>query len=362
MKFSPFWNHIPQLLFPRLERVFAEALTEEHKKIIAILEVVRIEECIHQNRSWTGRPAYDWVPFARFFVAKAILNVAATCDMIARVEVDINLRRILGWELGKRLPDESAFSRVNATLACLNIPLRAQEALANAQVKDRGICHTAHDSSAIKARETARNTRKSVVVKARKRGRPRKGESVVQKVPSGVERYLPMTPGEMEREIPKACNWGGKTNSQGKYEYWKGYKLHVSVVSGGLPVACLLTSASVHDSQAAPFLIKKTARKVQGYYLADAAYDSAALKTLSGNLGLVPIIDENPRRNGEKTPMEPDRARRYKDRTMVERFFARLKDEFGARMIYVRGNRKVFAHLMYGVLALMGDQLLQGTP
>ena len=56
MKFSPFWNHIPQLLFPRIERVFAEELTEEHKKIIAILEVVRIEECIHQTRSWTGRP------------------------------------------------------------------------------------------------------------------------------------------------------------------------------------------------------------------------------------------------------------------------------------------------------------------
>jgi len=234
MKFSQLWNRIPQLLFPRIERVFAEELTEEHKKIIAILEVVRIEECIHQTRSWTGPPAYDWVPFARFFVAKAILNVAATCDMIARVEVDLNLRRILGWELGKRLPDESAFSRVNATLSSLNIPLRAQEALANAQVKDRGICHTAHDSE--------------------------------------------------------------------------------------------------------------------------------ALKTLSGNLGLVPIIDENPRRSGEKRPMEPDRARRYKDRTMVERFFARLKDEFGARMIYVRGNRKVFAHLMYGVLALMADQLLQSTP
>ena len=100
---------------------------------------------MHSPDPELDRPAYDWVPFARFFVAKAILNVAATCDMIARVEVDINLRRILGWELGKRLPDESAFSRVNATLSSLNIPLRAQEALANAQVKDRGICHTAHD-------------------------------------------------------------------------------------------------------------------------------------------------------------------------------------------------------------------------
>jgi len=57
------------------------------------------------------------VPFARFFVAKAILNVAATRDMIARVGVDSNLHRILGWEIGKRLPDESAFSRVKATIA-----------------------------------------------------------------------------------------------------------------------------------------------------------------------------------------------------------------------------------------------------
>lgn len=58
MKFGSFWRHISQLLFPRLERVFEEALTEDHKKIIAILEVVRIEEVIRQNRSWTGRPAF----------------------------------------------------------------------------------------------------------------------------------------------------------------------------------------------------------------------------------------------------------------------------------------------------------------
>jgi len=61
---------------------------------------------------------------------------------------------------------------------------------------------------------------------------------------------------------------------------WKGYKLPVSVVEGGLPVSCLLTSASLHDSQAAPFLLKKTARKVQGYCLADAAYDAASLRTV----------------------------------------------------------------------------------
>ena len=34
-------------------------------------------------------------------------------------------------------------------------------------------------------------------------------------------------------------------------ESWNGYKLHIDALDGGLPVSCLLTSASLHDSQAA---------------------------------------------------------------------------------------------------------------
>lgn len=40
--------------------------------------------------------------------------------------------------------------------------------------------------------------------------------------------------------------------------------------------------------------------------------------------------------------VEPDWARRYKKKTQVERFFSRIKDEFGGRLIYVRGSRKVW--------------------
>ena len=35
---------------------------------------------------------------------------------------------------------------------------------------------------------------------------------------------------------------------------------------------------------------------------------------------------------------------RYKERTMVERVNGRLKDEFGARFVRVRGASKVMAH------------------
>ncbi len=46
---------------------------------------------------------------------------------------------------------------------------------------------------------------------------------------------------------------------------------------------------------------------------------------------------------------------------MVERVHSRLKDEFGARHVPVRGASKIMAHLMFGVVALTVDQLLKLT-
>ncbi|AIA31834.1 hypothetical protein [Leptospirillum ferriphilum] len=91
--------------------------------------------------------------------------------------------------------------------------------------------------------------------------------------------------------------------------------------------------------------------------MADAAYDAASLRTLPKGLGLVPVIDQNPRR-GEKIPIDLDRVCRYKGQTYAELFFARLTDKFGSRMIFVRGNWKVMTRLIYGVLAILADQLL----
>jgi hypothetical protein len=50
--------------------------------------------------------------------------------------------------------------------------------------------------------------------------------------------------------------------------------------------------------------------------------------------------------------------RRYHERSTVERVNARLKDEFGGRMVRVRGHAKVMCHLMFGILALTAHQLM----
>jgi hypothetical protein len=44
---------------------------------------------------------------------------------------------------------------------------------------------------------------------------------------------------------------------------------------------------------------------------------------------------------------------------MVERVFGRLKDEYGAGQLHVRGAQKVMAHLIFGIFALTVDQLLR---
>ncbi len=179
----------------------------------------------------------------------------------------------------------------------------------------------------------------------------------------------------MLADLPIACDVGSKKNSKGYKETWIGYKLHLDVACGQIPVSCVLTSASVHDSQVAIPLMTITGARVSYLYdLMDAAYDAAAIHDHSKALGHAPIIDRNYRAQHEakaewakevermKLIHMPDPDDRLFDfRTMAERVNARLKDEFGARVVRVRGAIKVKCHLMFGVVALAVDQILRVT-
>lgn len=153
---------------------------------------------------------------------------------------------------------------------------------------------------------------------------------------------------------------------------WIGYKLHIDASDGGIPISCLLTSASLHDSQVAIPLAEMTNLRVTNCYdLMDSAYDSPLIKQHSESLGHVPIIDENPRSKARKTEIEEEQKRRrkigctlaedirYNERSTVERVNGRLKDEFNARVVRVKGHAKVMAHLMFGIITLTANQLMK---
>lgn len=156
-----------------------------------------------------------------------------------------------------------------------------------------------------------------------------------------------------------ACDIGSKKNSKGYLETWKGYKLHIDVSDCGLPVSAVLTSASVHDSQAAIPMMKMTSKRVDYLYdVMDAAYDAGQIYEASRTLGHVPLIDRNSR-GKEIIPMAPHEAVRYNERTVAERVNGRMKEDFGARNVMVKGAGKVKTHLMFGLIALFADQLLK---
>ena len=86
-----------------------------------------------------------------------------------------------------------------------------------------------------------------------------------------------------------------------------------------MPLAAVLTSASLHDSQVAiPLMQKVSERATVLYDLADSTYDAEDIKNFSRKLGHIPIIDINKRRS-DAIPLSPAEKRRYCERSGVER-------------------------------------------
>jgi hypothetical protein len=372
-KLSWIWFNVQGKLFPHLEEnIIEEPLTDKLKSLVAILARIRIEDFIFIVSYYHGQSPKYRKAIARAFIAKAVYNFPTTRLLIDMLKTNPALRRICGWEKASEVPHESTFSRAFAEFAEKGLTNKVHDALIKEHPGDRLLGHNSRDSTAIEAQEKPAKKEKNTKKGKRKRGRPKKGEEV-KKEPTRLERQQSMSLEEMVEDLPKACDVGTKKNSKGYKYSWTGYKFHIDAIDGQIPVSCLLTSASVHDSQAALPLAEMTNKKVSNLYdLMDAAYDSPIIRSHSESLGHKPIIDINPRRNSElkeEIALENKRKKlinlktpedvRYNERSNVERVNKRLKEEFGGKMVRVKGWSKVTAHLMFGILALTADQLLR---
>ena len=369
--------YIQAELLPGLEDWTGSKLSPRHEQLVSVLGMVRIEALLGAWPGLVGRPPCERAALARAFIAKAIFNHATTRLLIDTLSADRTLRRLCGWHRRSEVPSESTFSRAFAEFAACALPTRLHEALIMQTHADRLVGHIARDSTAIEAREKptkpTKPTQPAPQAAPRKRGRPRKGTIVAPKPPRRIERQLGMTLPAMLEDLPRYCDVGVKRNAKGYQESWIGYKLHIDSADGDIPISCLLTAASVNDSQVAIPLATMTATRVTNLYdLMDSAYDVAEIRQHSRDLAHVPIIDINPRVTpGLKQHLADEAARRrrighaaaeqvrYRQRSAAERVNSALKDSYGGRMVRVRGASKVMCHLMFGVLSLTTLQLLR---
>ena len=95
-----------------------------------------------------------------------------------------------------------------------------------------------------------------------------------------------------------------------------------------------------------------------GFDLADAAYDAKTIRKVCAEEGNVPVIDANSRRGGLRHMTDTEREV-FRDRGTDERFFSHLLDAHGGRHVRVRTPKKVFLHLMYGVLVIAVEQTMR---
>jgi hypothetical protein len=380
-------------------------------ELIVILEFLRVEELLRREDQYgrAGAPPADRAPLLRSFIAKEVLKISTNEGLLDRLRVDGALRRLCGWEtaplppptlrhgstqLGKPLrsirhgkgrhakcgvPSISTFSRAFATFAAAGVldlvhAQRVQEYMGG-QLWEHG----AYDGTAISVQERPASKPPKPPKVPKRRGRPKKG--VVQAAPPPTRLQQQRRTTELATiiaELPTACDKGGKKNSKGDTAWWSGYKMNILTVEGDIPVVGLTTSASMHDSGAAIPLMRLARQRgvTICYDLMDSAYDMPEIHAESLELGHVPIIDANSRSaerkaeserlarldfsrlDVERALVEPDRRRRFKARTSVERVNSRLKDAPEIRNIRVRGHPKVHARLMCGLLVIFAKALL----
>lgn len=378
-RLQQFGQVLQTVLFDRLEPELGP-LSAKARLLVAVISLLPLSRYVAGARGWVGRPSKDRQALAAAFLAKAVYGLESTRQMLQRLQTDRQLRCLCGWNTVRQIPHEATFSRAFAEFAQSELPQRLHAALIECTQKERLIGHIARDSTAIEARERFPESKPA---KAQRKRRPKRSQASERG--TRLQRQRRQTLAQQLAALPQECGIGVKKSSKGHLSYWRGYKLHLDVADGQIPISALITGASVHDSQAAiPLMTISTQRVTYLYELMDSAYDAHAIRAHSLQLGHRPITD-HPRRvrkTGErKVPLRKNsrawkrvietelRAQemtwaeqdRFAERTMVERVFSRLKDEFGARLIRVRGPSKIMAHLMFGVLALTVDQLLKLT-
>lgn len=285
-------------LFPIL-RSAVGPLSARIQLLAAVVSMIPLERALCAHRAATGRPAKDRTALATAFIAKAVLNLPTTRDLISRLRVDEALRQLCGWPSPRAVPHESKFSRAFAEFALSELPQQLHQAVIASTQEHRLIGHVARDSTAIPARERLPETAKQKAAARRakkaKKAKKRAGKQAAKQSPpkgsprvfdkkkadqrgTRIQRQRRQKLAAMLQDMPRQCDIGAKKNSQGHEQYWRGFKLHLDVADGQLPVSAILTSASVRDSQVAiPLMTITSSRVAHLYELMDSAYDADSI-------------------------------------------------------------------------------------
>jgi len=154
-KISWLMGRVQKSLLLHLDDCFDTPLTEQEKRLVAILEIVQVEKYISNPAAyqWRGRKPLDRQSLARAFVAKTLYRIPTTRDLIRALQATKNLRRIFEFSAMGNIPSESTFSRAFAEFAVSELGAQAHNSLVQEYLTDELLGHISRDSTAIVGRD-----------------------------------------------------------------------------------------------------------------------------------------------------------------------------------------------------------------
>lgn len=294
-----------------------------------------------------GRNGYALLGILGIMLLKLSYQMRTMKQTLQLLRENGNLKDMLAIA---RVPSEATVSRLSKEVEQIVHPsdLHGRVVQSYAKSLDRiAVGHLSIDSTTIEAREKPVKTRIPRAKTLEKRGRKAKGSLEQQRYRERQARleqeriaYLHESFEASLAKLELRCSLTAKQNSKGKRQWFVGYKAHLATDDHGVPMSFAVTGASVHDSQVAVPLMKKTRETADFLYaLLDKGYVSPVINDYVDMIGRKAIIDRRAYKGMVADPLDPASQQRYAARTTVERTNSELKDGYLPDVIYKRGAR-----------------------
>lgn len=240
---------------------------------------------LFQKETHVGAPiTLNYEAAIRAMITRYIEGIPSIKALVQRLNEDVAFKLSLGFLYSERVPSEASFCRIMKILSDNPTVLAQLNDELLAKINQEFQIYTeivAIDATSVGAHSKPKKTENEKV-----------SSTTVQKE---------MTLKEIRQELPIYPSWGVKTNSQGKHNYWFGYKTHCAVTQYIL--AGITTSAFVADvSVAIPLMMKVADLGIEDtMVLMDKGYDAHSIWEKARELKLEPIIELKrvPKNDGE---------------------------------------------------------------
>jgi hypothetical protein len=292
-----------------------------------------------------GRTGYPLLSILSIMVLKLLYQQLTVRQTLQLLQENENLRMIVEID---SVPSEATMSRLSRQVEQIVDPQMLHERIMGLyqETTARVIGHLSIDSTVIEAREkpikVAQQQKEPKKRGPKKKGSPEEDEYRAKKVQETQQlaQYLVESPEVSISELEKRCSLTAKQNSQGRRQWFIGYKAHMACDDFGVPVAYTVTGACVHDTQAAIPLMKLTQKNFDFLYaLMDKGYVSTDIEAYVQMIGRRAIIAQRSYRGRPPPQMDPPTALRYEVRTTVERTNGELKDGYLPVKLYRKGEQ-----------------------